>query len=423
MEEYLSFDDLKELNSNTCFRIDSDVAIEAFRRKALSGITPPEMLDYVFEALGAFIPFDRVGVALRDGEWLRSKWVKSRVPVRHLTVGYSAKIEGSSLARILNSGKPRVIGDLEAYLKEHPQSHSTHLILKDGIRSSLTFPLQLHECTFGVVFFSSRASHAYNVEHMRVLESVAQGLAVIVDQFQAHQVRREMQNQEQTLSRVSHDMRSPLAVISGFTDLLYDSPDFERLSEASKRFFSVIRKNTKFLLALVDDISDLGDLSKNPFSVQLKRVALDDFTRSTGECLSAICTQKQISLMADNKCLTDEWRFDPLRIREVLENLISNAVKFSNPGTSVNLRLWTTSNRLYFSVTDHGPGVDERDIPKLFHKFGRVGARPTAGEKSTGLGLFICKQIVEKHGGEISVRSRLGEGSVFEFWIPWTGNQ
>jgi signal transduction histidine kinase len=232
-----------------------------------------------------------------------------------------------------------------------------------------------------------------------------------------------MQNQEQTLSRVSHDMRSPLAVISGFTDLLYDSPDFERLSEASKRFFSVIRKNTKFLLALVDDISDLGDLSKNPFSVQLKRVALDDFTRSTGECLSAICTQKQISLMADNKCLTDEWRFDPLRIREVLENLISNAVKFSNPGTSVNLRLWTTSNRLYFSVTDHGPGVDERDIPKLFHKFGRVGARPTAGEKSTGLGLFICKQIVEKHGGEISVRSRLGEGSVFEFWIPWTGNQ
>jgi transcriptional regulator with GAF, ATPase, and Fis domain len=246
MDEYLSFDDVRELSLNRTVKIDTKGAIEAFQRKALSGIEPEHLLEFVFEALEVFIPFDRVGLALSDGEWLRAKWVKSKAPVKYLTTGYAARIKGSSLAQVLDSGKPRVIGDLELYLKDHPNSHSTSLIVKDGIRSSLTFPLQLHESAFGVVFFSSTKPHAYNLEHLRLLELVSQGLSTVVEQYQLRQLKTKTSDQDRTLSRVSHDMRSPLSVIAGFADLLSESPDYERLSETSKNTLQSFRVTPSF---------------------------------------------------------------------------------------------------------------------------------------------------------------------------------
>lgn len=419
MGEIQASEGLRELGERPILNIDPQPSLEAFQQKALSGISPEEMLDYIFETLGILVPFDRVGLALMEGEWLHSKWVKSQIPVEHIKVGYRAILSGSSLEKVMESGQPRIINDLDVYLNDHPQSQSTQLILKDGMRSSLTFPLRLGEEAFGVVFFSSCKPHVYTAEHAHFLKSVAQGLAVVVEHAVFKQSRMVVKEQGSVIARTIHDLRSPLSVISGFTDMLCESEEFLLLPDSAKNIFSIIQKNTRLLLLLVDELVDLGALRRNPFSIHRETVSLPDFFQGMFAALSAVCANKDITLRVDcDKCQSRHWSLDPIRIRQVLENLVSNAVKFSNPESLVQIHVWTEERKLCFSVTDQGPGIAEDEVPKLFHEFGTTRARPTAGERSTGLGLAICKQIVQNHGGEISVHTCLHEGSTFEFWIP-----
>lgn len=391
----------------------------ALQQRALKGFSPEEMLEYTFEAMGAFIPFDRVGLAILDGEYLSSKWVKSRVPILHLKIGYRALIHGSSLEAVILSRRPRVISDLEEYLKKHPESKSTALILKDGMRSSLTLPLEIRGRALGVVFFSSTKSNAYTFEHLKILESVAQAMSLVVEEVEVAAKRVEIQNREQFASRVIHDLRSPLAVISSFTDLLLESVDFVALTESSKSMFEVIRRNTQMLLSLVEELSELSTLRGNPTAVHREPVILHSFLNATTAALIPICAAKKIEIKTIFE-ITDlqSWSFDALRIRQVLENLVSNAVKFAQGGTLVELHVWIESGQLHFAVKDQGQGIPAQELPKLFREFGTTHVRSTAGEKSTGLGLAICKQIVEAHGGKINVTSNPGQGSVFAFWIP-----
>jgi signal transduction histidine kinase len=102
----------------------------------------------------------------------------------------------------------------------------------------------------------------------------------------------------------------------------------------------------------------------------------------------------------------------------VLENLFSNAVKYSRRGSEARFSFRREPDRLVFSVTDTGLGIPAEEIPKLFQEFGKTSVRPTEGEQSTGLGLAIAKRIVEQHKGQIMVESKPGPGSTFTFWIP-----
>jgi signal transduction histidine kinase len=109
---------------------------------------------------------------------------------------------------------------------------------------------------------------------------------------------------------------------------------------------------------------------------------------------------------------------DPDRINQVVNNLITNAVKFSYPNTVITLRARAEDNTVAISVQDQGQGIPAKDLGKMFTEFGRASVRPTAGEKSTGLGLAIVKRMVEAHGGRIWVESQVGVGSTFTFTLP-----
>jgi len=109
---------------------------------------------------------------------------------------------------------------------------------------------------------------------------------------------------------------------------------------------------------------------------------------------------------------------DPIRIRQVLDNLISNAVKYSPPGSLVTVRAKRGSICWRVEVQDEGPGISSKDRERLFHDFARLSARPTGGEKSTGLGLSIARRVIDAHGGEIGVDSVDGKGATFWFTLP-----
>jgi hypothetical protein len=113
-------------------------------------------------------------------------------------------------------------------------------------------------------------------------------------------------------------------------------------------------------------------------------------------------------------------QLDSLKIKRILSNLISNAIKFSKRGTAIRFEVAEEDRRLVFSISDQGQGIRQEDLPLLFKEFGKTSTRPTEGESSTGLGLAIASEIVAKLGGRITVESEYGRGSTFKFWIPLT---
>lgn len=419
MNEFISLESIIKMPSGPKFQNEVDQALHEVRRSALVGTSPDLVLTTVFEALSIFVPFDRVGLATRDGGSLCSRWVKSRMPVIYLKVGYTAPIAGSSLGEIIASRCPRVISDLQEYLQFHPDSKSTELAIKDGIRSSLTFPLEMDDDVIGIVFFSSAATNVYTMEHLKLLEFVAQALAVVVDS--ATRIRRSEDESDKSLafSKMVHDLRSPLTVISGFADILANAEEFNHLSESSKNLLSAIRRNNRDLMALVDDISELNSLTQNSTAIRPQLNPVTEFIATIESFLTPIADHRKIDFVVIRDFDPGlNWRFDALRIRQVLENLVSNAVKYSASGTVVQLTISQRCERLMFSVRDTGQGIPEDEIPKLFKVYSTTSVKPLGGEKSTGLGLAICKAIVDGHEGEISVKTKIGLGSTFEFWIP-----
>ena len=130
--------------------------------------------------------------------------------------------------------------------------------------------------------------------------------------------------------------------------------------------------------------------------------------------------QKSITIRTELEEVPD-FAFDTERIAQVVDNLVSNAVKFSPSGSEILVKMEKSEDNVRCAVIDHGPGVSSEDRTKLFGEFQRLSARPTGGEKSTGLGLSIVKKIVEAHGGIIDVMSEPGKGSEFYFSIPLKG--
>jgi PAS domain S-box-containing protein len=173
-----------------------------------SGLTLEEVLDHVFEAFQEVVPFDRIGCALveDEGRTARSVWSRSISATGDIPVGYSASLAGSSLQPILESGRPRILNDLEAYLREHPDSDNTRRILAEGVRSSLTCPLIALGKPVGFLFFSSSRPHTYDGGHVELYLQIAEHLSTIIEKGRLYQelvtTKHEIEVRNQLLATV-----------------------------------------------------------------------------------------------------------------------------------------------------------------------------------------------------------------------------
>ena len=148
-----------------------------------AGLLLGEILDQIFDSFRSIIPYDRIGCSMLEdeGRTVRAVWARSCGAEPSLRVGYSAALAGSSLARIIETGRPRIINDLEQYLREHPGSRSTRLVVSDGVRSSLTCPLVAQGKRVGFVFFSSNQADTYSEHHVELLTLMAGQLSLVVE--------------------------------------------------------------------------------------------------------------------------------------------------------------------------------------------------------------------------------------------------
>ena len=257
-------------------------------------------------------------------------------------------------------------------------------------------------------------------------ESVIGAIAVFRD-LSEHQelihLRRLDQLKDEFLSSVSHELRTPLTGIKSFTGILaeYGSLDCQN----AKEFLDIINKETDRLIHLVDDLLDTSQLGRDDFELDVEDVNI-----------SAIVSEALYSLQftADKKSISFDVRFDedcqlvrsdPKRLAQVFVNIVGNAIKFSPAGSRV--KIWSEQipsggrddeDYLKIAVEDEGPGISKESRKTIFEKFSQIRDDPATKPEGAGLGLWICRQIVEKLKGNIWVENSEGNGSVFFFTLP-----
>jgi signal transduction histidine kinase len=219
------------------------------------------------------------------------------------------------------------------------------------------------------------------------------------------------------LNMAAHDLKNPLNAILGFSKLLMSEDEIER--EEYLENVDCIYKSAEHMLKLVMELLNTSVIESGKIQLKKQYIELSDLA-------SAIIYHFKLAASEKNQTINYNYNYedscyifaDSLKIRESIENLVSNAIKYSPYHTEILVSLYEEDHYTYLSVVDKGPGISDEDLSKLFGKFQRLTAQPTAGESSTGLGLYIAKQIIELHDGEIIVESKLGEGSKFTVKLP-----
>lgn len=388
--------------------------------KVNAGLILDDVLNYVYEAFRPVIPYDRIGFSLleKDGRTVRARWARTSAPQPKIREGYSARLQGSSLETILITGQPRILNDLQQYLAEHPESESTRLIVAEGVRSSLTCPLIALGKPIGFMFFSSMQPYTYEKVHVDLFLQIAGQLSVIVEKGRLYQELVELNAlKNRFLGMAAHDLRSPLTTVRGFLSLFIHGY-LGRLDEEQKEAVESMDRACQTMLGLINELLDVNTIEAGQLELHFEPVELDLFIRDAIRNNHLQSANKHIVLKDEVPSGLPKVSLDVSRINQVMNNLISNAIKYSHAGTQVTIGAAALVDEVEIWVADEGQGIADTELPKVFQEFGRTSARPTAGESSTGLGLAIVKRMVEMHGGRVAVKSSYGSGSRFSFTLP-----
>ena len=180
----------------------------------------------------------------------------------------------------------------------------------------------------------------------------------------------------------------------------------------------MIHDTSKFMLELLNNLLDISKIESGKLELEVTKNHYPDFIRKNIEFNRFFATEKGILIdlvLSDDIPLVD---CDKNKIEQVLNNLISNAIKYSHPNTTIHIEVLMENSFVVTKVIDQGQGIPANELPHVFKPFQKASTKPTAGEKSTGLGLAIVKKIVEGHQGIIGVESEVGKGSTFFFKLP-----
>ncbi len=218
------------------------------------------------------------------------------------------------------------------------------------------------------------------------------------------------------LGVTTHDLKAPLVGINGLLQLL--KLDGQNLTSQQKEYVLLMEDTCQTMQRLITDLLDVKRIEQGATPVNKRNIILSALLHSVEAQYATWLENKNIKLEITNHFKEDKLNTDPDILHRILDNLISNAIKFSARDTKVSVLVTQKNTELSIQVTDQGPGISEEDMNLLFGKFRKLSARPTAGESSSGLGLSIVKELVHILDGNIKVRSRENEGATFTIILP-----
>jgi len=219
------------------------------------------------------------------------------------------------------------------------------------------------------------------------------------------------------LASMSHELRTPLNAIIGFSELLIDETPGSFDATTKSRFLNQIHSSGKHLLQLINDILDLSKVEAGQMEIHLQPMSVADAVRDVLAISEPLARAKGISLESDLETSLPLVA-DSQKVKQMLLNLVSNAVKFTSAGGIVSVRASRESDWILLAVTDTGIGIAAEDFPRLFGEFQQLDPGPGRRQQGTGLGLALTKRFAALHGGDVSVQSELGKGSTFIIRLP-----
>jgi signal transduction histidine kinase len=223
------------------------------------------------------------------------------------------------------------------------------------------------------------------------------------------------QRRRDLVSDLTHELRTPLTIVRGYLEGLADGT-----VDADPELYQRLADEATRLQRLVNDLQELSKLEAGYLPIQAQTVdlcpLLEGLVRTfTDQFASKDGVEIKLHCPAD----LPAPHADPARVKQIVINLVSNALRYTHEG-SVTITAWYQPGRVYISIVDTGIGIADDDLPSVFERFWRADRSRNRNSGGTGLGLTICRRLVEIQGGEITVKSELGQGSEFTFWLPIT---
>ncbi|HEY8407839.1 MAG TPA: ATP-binding protein [Gaiellaceae bacterium] len=374
------------------------------------------------QAFGAFIrevrglvPFDRTAIVLVDDNVARTIATAGRGADTVYPPGSIGPIDGSVLERVV-AGEVVVRHDLA----EEMFPEDRHL-LELGLRSELIAPLVVGARPIGMLSLSRERVAAFTEDEVELVALLGRLVATAVQNIRSYEAERSTVEELRRLSAlradfvslVSHELRSPMAAVIGAARTLQER--WRSLSpEQREAFLALIGDETSRLAALIGDVLDTSRIEAGTFTYRFIDIDLSALVADVVG--TAAVGQDEVHVRADVAEALPPVRGDAERLRQVLTNLVDNAVKYSPAGDEVAVRARRENGLVLIEVVDHGPGIPYDEQRLIFEKFGR--AEIAGGSKpGTGLGLFIARSIAEAHGGTLDVRSG-HTGSTFTLSLP-----
>jgi signal transduction histidine kinase len=390
------------------------------------------IVDYLFDNTQALIPCDRMGLAFIDEQsvYVTSYYNRTSYDGLRIDQGYREGLRGSTLTEVMHSGLPRIINDLQAYVKVHPRSRSSKLLIKEGVRSSLTCPLIVEGRVVGFIFRSSRTPFTYGPQHIELQMAISERLSQAVEKaWRIEQLEEANYAYTQMLGFVSHELQSPVASMVTDAQILVQGYLGDLTPEQRAKVQSMERKG-QYLLSLVREYLDLARVEGGELRLQTRsRVnVMDDVVAEAVDLVRPQADAHGIHLMT---CVPSPALppvcCDPTLLRIVTVNLVDNAVKYGNEGGDIRVKAEVTGDeqggeRLRISVWNSGPGFSHGQQNNLFRRFSRLDDPALKSRRGTGVGLYNSWRIIQLHKGRITAESKHGEWAEFSFEIPATAD-
>lgn len=295
-----------------------------------------------------------------------------------------------------------------------------------GVRTIIVYPLYLAQKPVGVLHIGlpKKADDMSRAER-ETLEQLIDLVTLAIDRSTLYQDLKNANYKLTQLSKLkdefvylaSHELRTPLTAIKSYTWMSLNGKA-EPLGPKNQKNLEVVYNSTERLIHLVNEMLDLSRIESGKAQLTKSQVNIPALLNELTTEFAARSTEKQLQLVTQSDGEYD-ISADKDKVLQILENLVGNSFKFTPPGGKVSVTVTKDNNFLVFKVSDTGKGIAQEDVNKLFAKFGRLdNSLVTTPESGTGLGLYITKQYVEMHGGQITVESQLGSGTTFTFTLP-----
>jgi two-component system, sensor histidine kinase and response regulator len=378
----------------------------------------------------AFLPDpDEHGVLVSSHIWYAVDDDRAAV-LRALTQSRAFPVAAGIAGRALGEGAPVWIPDVEADPTHLRARMARECGLALGMRTHAAFPVSNRGNVVAVLEFFSMEGREHDARSAAIAEAIGGQLGRVLERREVQRSLAEARDaaleasrlKSEFLATMSHEIRTPMNAVIGMTGLLLDT----ELDSAQRRYATSVRVAAESLMTILNDILDFSKLEAGRFQLEAVDLQIDRILEEVADLLDGSTLDKPVDVFSYCHPNTPTLlRGDAGRVRQVLLNLIGNAVKFTPEGEvivrvkPVEGSVSSTSACLRFEVVDTGIGIADQVRTRLFEPFEQGDRSTTRRFGGTGLGLSICRRIVELMGGEIGVESTLGEGSTFWFTVPF----